>query len=151
MLDRDTKLEFAYALGLLMFFGAGSIFLWFGPKEFIQIMAINYVPNLILPIAITMLYIRSAILRPRFAKKIELSPIKSQNYKTQYVIDACSTSAWFAIDMIGLASLSLGFFAAGWDLEGTEFIKLEFLDKFFTFGVFPYLALTLFLISKKRI
>lgn len=149
-METQTKLEICYTFGLLAFFGLGDAFVFFGDKTLVRYLAINIVPNALIPAALTLLYLRWSILYPRFLNKLEFTPIKSRYYKTKYVMEVSFSYMWFVVDMVCLVLFAVGFFTEGWNMWRDGTAGLQFIEKFYTLWAVPFFAILSYFLTNKK-
>lgn len=143
--DKETKREVYYTFALVIFFGAGDIFLAFANETFTNYLAVNVIPKVYVPAALTMLYLRWAILEPTFRRRLEFTPITSRLWRTNYVLEGIRVSIWVGIDMICLSMFSLEFYIESWN------VGLHFIAIFVIATVVPYCAILSYFLANKKL
>lgn len=149
-MHKETKLEFLYTFGLLTVSGLIDAFTCFGDKTAIQYYGAYVVPKVIIPVALTLLYLRWAILYPRFLRRVELAPVKSHYYMPKYVLEAGTDAMWFGIDMGCLFLCAMGFYTSG-TTWGDAHPTLQFLEKFYSLWAVPVFAILSYLLINKKL
>jgi len=136
---KDEKNELIY-LGIM-------ILLMTGANAFIHLTALEQLKQFVPYLVPTTLFVflvhflfRRHVLRKKFKKLIERTPIKSRHYKRNFIIKAVNSGVFFGTELFSIFALTMYVIIIGFGMGGDDFTKIHVWETLASLGVFPYLG-----------
>ena len=135
----EEKNEIRYLLAMIGLMIVANVLLNITPSEQLKELVPYVTPTTILFFLIHF-FVRRKMLRQKFRKYLEHTPIKSPNYKLKYITKAVHAGVFFATELFSMSILSLYVFALAYGTGGDDFVYIQVWELVASFAVFPFLG-----------